>query len=167
MTWEVVKPVIKVRDLVGDNLDDAVFDFDLTEVQAVVKRLQSEAVPTLAEAEKLSQEALRGADILSEHLAKVHKIMNYLDAKAASVRNKIALDYVNTSGKNTSIELRKMAGESSQEVLDIEIELAKIKGAKTLLEKKYDIIVKAHHHYKDIAAGYRKTINGYMVPNID
>jgi len=160
--WEVVKPdIIKVKDLVGDSLDDAVFEFDLTEVQEVVSKLQSEDVPTLAQAERLCQEALRGADVLSEHLAKVHKIMNYLEAKVSSVRNKIALDYTSSDDKRVSIELRKMAGEASQEVLDIEIELAKVKGAKTLLEKKYDIIIKAHHHYKDIAAGLRKTMVGY------
>jgi hypothetical protein len=161
--WEVVR----VKDIVGDTLDDAIFEFDLTEVQNVVSKLQSEDVPTLAQAERLCQEALRGADILSEYLAKVHKIMNYLDAKVATTRNKIALDYVPPDGARNSIELRKMAGEASQEVLDLEINLAKVKGAKTLLEKKYDIIIKSHHHYKDIATGLRKTINGYTVPALN
>ena len=166
--WEVIKPdIIRVKDLVGNNLDDAVFEFNLTEVQEVVSKLQSEDVPTLPQAERLCQEALRGADVLSEHLAKVHKIMNYLEAKGASVRNNIALNYVPATGIKPSKELRKMAGEASQEVLDIEIELAKVKGAKTLLEKKYDIIIKAHHHYKDIAAGLRKTIMGYNSSSID
>ena len=62
-----------------------------------------------------------------------------------------------------SIELRKMAAESDPKVLDIETKIAKVKGAKTVLEKKFDIIIKSHHHYKDIANGLRKTIQGYSV----
>jgi hypothetical protein len=30
-----------------------------------------------------------------------------------------------------------------------------------VLDKKYDILIKSHHHYKDIAQGLRKTILGY------
>jgi hypothetical protein len=53
-----------------------------------------------------------------------------------------------------------MAGESSDELLALETSLAKAKGAKALLEKKYEIIIKSHHYYKDIANGLRMTVQG-------
>lgn len=170
--WNVEKPKIakktsfKIKDLIGDNLEEAFLEFDLTEVQKVVKKLQSEDVPTLAQAERLQQEALRAADVLSEHLAKIHKTIHYLTAKVSSVKNKECLNYEPPSGTRMSNELRKMAGESSDKVLELELTLAKAKGAKTAIEKKYDIVIKTHHHYKDIANGLRKTIQGYSSPII-
>jgi hypothetical protein len=175
--WEVEKPQVEpksksatatVGDVVGNSLEDAFLDFDLSEVQKVVSKLQSEDTPTLAQAERLQQEALRAADVLSEHLAKLHKTIHYLTAQASSKKNKIGLEYEPPEGtRGQAIDLRKMAGESSQEVLNMEIKLAKAKGAKTALERKYEIIIKSHHHYKDIASGLRKTIQGYNIPNFD
>jgi hypothetical protein len=163
--WDVVKP--RVGDFIGDSLEECFLDFDLSEIQKVVKKLQTEDVPTLAQAERLQQEALRAADVLSEHLAKLHKTIHYLEAKTSTVRNKISLEYEPPTGVKPSIELRKMAGEASQEVLDYEIKIAKAKGAKTVLERKYEIIIKSHHHYKDIANGLRKTIQGFSTPSND
>lgn len=152
---------VTVRELIGTEDFEEFLDFDMSEVQAIVKRLQSEDVLTLAEAERLQQESLRAADVLSEHLAKVHKTIHFLDSKVSSIKNKVALDYEPPAGTRISIELRKMAGESNDEVSAMEIKLSQAKGAKTLLEKKYDIIIKTHHHYKDIAGGLRKTVQAY------
>lgn len=156
---------VTVADLIGDSIEESFLDFDLTEVQKVVSKLQSEDVPTLAQAESLQQEALRAADVLSGHLAKLHKTIHYLTAKTSSIKNKISLNYDLPFGtRGQGLELRKMAGEASDEVMELEIKLAKSKGAKTVLEKKYEIIIKSHHHYKDIAGGLRKTIQGYSIP---
>lgn len=172
--WEEELPKTKllgrvtVADLIGDKIEEAFLDFDLSEVQKVVCKLQSEDAPTLAQAESLQQEALRAADVLSEHLAKLHKTIHYLTAKTSSLKNKIALNYELPPGtRGQGLDLRKMAGESSDEVMELEIALAKAKGAKTVLERKYEIIIKSHHHYKDIASGLRKTIQGYSVQSLD
>jgi len=57
--------------------------------------------------------------------------------------------------------MKKWAGESSPIVEELQIRLAKAKASKLVLEKKYDILIRSHHHYKDIAQGLRKSILGY------
>jgi hypothetical protein len=57
--------------------------------------------------------------------------------------------------------MKKWAGESSPEVEAVQIKLAEAKAGKIVLERKYEILIKSHHHFKDIAAGLRKTILGY------
>jgi hypothetical protein len=154
------KEKVTISSLLGNDLDEAILDFDLSEVQEVVSLLQSEDTPTIVQAERMQQKALRAADILSEILGKIHKTIHYLDAKCSSVKNKESLNYTAPEGVRISIELRKMAGESSDELLELETSLAKAKGAKALLEKKYEIIIKSHHYYKDIASGLRLTVQG-------
>lgn len=149
---------ITVADLLGEDDENKFLTFDLTEVQNLVSNLQSEGVDDLGHAMLLQQQALRCADILSEYLGKVVKTISFLDAKISSKKNNVALNYSPPSGTRPSIELRKMAGESDEEVEELQLKYAKAKGAKSVLEKKYDIVVKAHHHYKDIAMGLRRTI---------
>jgi len=152
---------VKVSDLVGNTSEDEFGDFDLTEIQIVLNNLASIDAIDLAHAELLSQQALRGADILSEYLAKMVKTVSYLEGKLNSTKNKISLEYVAPDGARTTVEMKKWAGESSPKVEELQTKLASAKGTKSLLEKKYDIVIKAHHHYKDIAAGLRRTILGY------
>lgn len=149
---------VTVADLIGNSDEDKFLDFDLTEVQNLVSNLQSLGVDDLGHAMHLQQQALRCADILSEYLGKIVKTISFLDAKLSSKKNSAALNYSPPQGARLSIELRKMAGESDPEVEELQVKLAKAKGTKSVLEKKYDIVIKAHHHYKDIAMGLRKTI---------
>lgn len=153
---------ITVAKLVGDSFDDTFMAWDMTEVQKLVSTLQNQNVPDLAHAELLSQKALRCADILSEYLAKIVKIIHYLESKVSSAKNKAALEYKDPDGGRTTVEMKKWAGECSKDVEDVQIDLAKAKGTKAVLEKKYEIIIKTHHHYKEIAAGLRKTVLGYQ-----
>lgn len=150
-----------VKDIVGAIGEDEFSDFDLTEVQIVLNNLQSIDAIDLAHAELLSQQSLRCADILSEYLAKIVKTVSYLESKINSTKNKISLEYAAPDGSRTTVEMKKWAGESSPKVEELQEKLAGAKGTKSLLEKKYDIVIKAHHHYKDIAAGLRRTILGY------
>lgn len=152
---------IRVSDLVGALGTDEFLDFDLTEVQTVLNNLQTIEAIDLAHAELLSQQSLRCADILSEYLAKMVKTVSYLEGKINSTKNKISLEYTAPDGARTTVEMKKWAGESSPTVEGLQEKLAGAKGTKSLLEKKYDIVIKAHHHYKDIAAGLRRTILGY------
>ena len=151
-----------VNDLVGvTTSEDEFANFDLSEVQTLLINLQTADVPDLAHAELLSQQSLRCADILSEYLAKMVKTVSYLEGKINSTKNKISLEYLAPDGSRTTVEMKKWAGESSPKVEGLQEKLAGAKGTKSLLEKKYDIVIKAHHHYKDIAAGLRRTILGY------
>ncbi len=151
---------VRLGDYLGNNLEEDFVNFDLTEIQQVLLHLQEVDAVDLAHAEMLQQQALRGADILTEYLGKIIKTVGYLETKVNSTKNKVSLEYQAPDGR-TTIDMKKWAGESSSEVEEIQIKLAKAKASKTVLEKKYDILIRSHHHYKDIAAGLRRTILGY------
>lgn len=155
---------VRLGDLLGDELEEEFVNFDLTEIQQVLSKLQYTDAIDLAHAELLQQQALRGADILTEYLGKIVKTVGYLESKVNSTKNKVSLDYQAPDGSRTTADMRKWAGESSPEVEEVQIRLAKAKASKMVLEKKYDILIRSHHHYKDIAAGLRKTILGYGAP---
>lgn len=177
MSWEPVKfdssddKALELRDnsrvtlesLLGLN-DEDFLNFNLTEIQNVLSFLNRTDVYDLAHAEALQQQSLRGADILSEYLGKIIKTVGILEAKTNTLKNRVALEYTSPDGTRTTADMKKQAGESSPEVEKLLIKLAQAKGAKSLLEKKYDILIKAHHHYKDISAGLRKTIMGTQMP---
>lgn len=144
----------------GDQLEEDFTLFDMSEIQEVLKNLQDVVPIDLPHAELLQQQALRGADVLIEYLGKVVKTVGYLESKVNSTKNLVSLNYLAPEGRTTA-EMKKWAGESSPQVEDLLIKLAKAKASKTVLEKKYDVLIKLHHHYKDIAMGLKKTIVGY------
>lgn len=152
---------VRLGDLLGSNLEEEFKNFDLTEIQDVLSQLQMTDAIDLAHAEHLQQKALRGADILAEYLAKIVKTVAYLESQVNSTKNRVSLDYVAPDGSRTTVDMKKWAGESSPEVEKVQIKLAEAKGAKMALERKYEILVKSHHHFKDISAGLRRTILGY------
>ena len=152
---------VRLGDLLGSNPVEDFRNFDLTEVQQVLDQLQGTDVIDLAHAEHLQQQALRGADILAEYMAKIVKTASYLEAQVNTLKNKASLNYVTTDGSKVTMDMRKWAAEVSPDVSAAIEKLAEAKGGKVALERKFDIIVKAHHHYKDIAAGLRRTILGY------
>lgn len=152
---------ITLGDLVGTQFEDEFNNFDLTEIQEILSQLREANAFDVAHAEMAQQHALRGADIISEYLAKLVKITSYLEAKVNTTKNRVALEYVSPDGGRTTAEAKKQAGEASPLVEELAIKLAAARGSKSLLEKKYDILIKLHHHYKDIAGGLRKSILGY------
>ena len=152
---------VRLGDLLGSNPEEDFRNFDLTEVQQVLAQLQGTDAIDLAHAELLQQQALRGADILAEYMAKMVKTVSHLEAKVNSTKNKVSLEYLAPDGSRTTTDMRKWAAECSPEVSTAIEKLAEAKGGKVALERKFDIIIKAHHHYKDIAAGLRRTILGY------
>lgn len=158
-----MEQVIRLGDFLGNNLEEDFINFDLTEIQQVLEKLKNTDAIDLAHAELLQQQALRGADIITEYLGKIVKTVGYLETKVNSTKNKVSLEYQAPDGAKTTMEMRKWAGESSSEVESLLIKLAKAKGSKSVLEKKYDLLVRAHHHYKDISAGLRRTILGYTM----
>lgn len=156
---------VRLVDLLGTEMEVDYRNFDLTEVQQVLDNLKDNDLADLAHAELLQQQALRGADLLAEYLGKIVKTVGYLEAKVTSTKNKVSLDYVAPDGARTTLDMKKWAGESSPEVEAVQIKLAEAKGSKLYLERKYEILIKAHHHFKDIAQGLRKTILGYSQSN--
>lgn len=156
---------VKLGDLIGINSEEDFRNFDLTEVQQVLEQLRETEVIDLVHAEHLQQQSLRGADILVEYMAKMIKTVTYLEAKVNSVKNKVSLEYLAPDGARTTTDMRKWAAECSSDVSTVLERLAEAKGGKVALEKKFDILIRSHHHYKDIANGLRRTILGYPLSN--
>jgi hypothetical protein len=157
---ESPKQIIRVKDFFKDNEPDEIFlDFDLTEIQELVKQLQNETVHDVAAADNLQRQALVCADLLAEYIAKLIKIISHLDVKESRIRNKVSLEFnKGEDGKAASMALRKLAGDASEEAEEVGYIIAKAKGTKALLEKKYDVIIKAHHFYKEISQSFRKNM---------
>ncbi len=152
---------VRLGDVLGSNLEEDFKNFDLTEIQDVLEQLRDIDAIDLAHAELLQQQSLRGADILIGYLSKMVKTVGYLESQVNSTKNKVSLEYAAPDGARTTVDMKKWAGESSPEVEKVQIKLAEAKGAKIVLERKYEILIKSHHHFKDIAAGLRKSILGY------
>ena len=152
---------VRLGDLLGDTMEEEFVNFDITEIQQVLDNLRDIDAIDLAHAELLQQQSLRAADILVEYLAKIVKTVAHLEAKVNSTKNRVSMDYTTPDGSRVTLDMRKWAAEVSPEVVEVQDRLAKAKGSKVFLERKYEILVKAHHHFKDIAAGMRKTILGY------
>lgn len=152
---------VRLGDLIGANPEEDFRNFDLTEVQQVLGNLRETDAIDLAHAELLQQQALRGADILAEYMSKMVKTVAHLEAKVNSIKNKVSLDYTAPGGARTTVDMKKWAAECSPEVTTALEKLAEAKGGKVALEKKFDIMVRSHHHYKDIAQGLRRTILGF------
>lgn len=149
---------VKLGDLIGNEVEDSFSDFDLTEIQQILESLKNDCPLDLAHTELLQQQTLRGADICSEYIGKLVKTVAYLENKANMEKNKASLNYQDPSGGRVTADARKAAGESSEEVEKIQIKLARAKGSKTLVERKYEILIKAHHHWKDISSGFRRNL---------
>ena len=139
-------------------MEEDFLSFDLTEIQNVLEQLKFEDAIDLAHAELLQQKALRGADILIEYLGKIVKTVGYLETKVNSTKNKVSLEYKAPDGSRTTTDMKIWAGNSSQEVDDISISLAKAKATKIVIEKKYDTLMRTHYHYKEIASGLRRSL---------
>jgi hypothetical protein len=110
----------------------------------------------------MQQKALRGADIISEYLGILIKMNSHYESKLNSAKNKASLEYTASEGRTTA-EMKKWAGECSPDIEQWQEKLAKAKAGKVVLEKKFDILIKSHHHFKDIANGMRRGI--VSVPN--
>lgn len=152
---------VRLSDFLGTELEEDFANFDMTEIEQVLENLRDIDAIDLAHVEVLQQQALRGADVIAGYLGKMVKTIGYLEAKVNSTKNKVSLEYSAPDGSRTTVDMKKWAGESSPLVEAVQIKLANAKGSKLVLDRKYEILVKSHHHFKDIAAGLRKTILGY------
>lgn len=153
------KEIVTVKDIIGNGFDDEFEDFDMTEIQELVSELQSNQLPDLASSEYMMQRSLRCADLIGEYLCKLVKLVSYYEALANKTKYAVALAYEDPKGGKTTQEAKKWAGESSVELLEIEIKIAKIKGAKAVLEKKFEIVIRMFHSIKDMASGMRKSLS--------
>jgi vacuolar-type H+-ATPase subunit I/STV1 len=152
-----MKKTVVVKDLIGD-IDDDYINYDISEIENILESLNDTEAIDIAHAEYLQQQALRCADLLSVYLSRITKVSYYLDSLLNYEKNKCALDYKDPAGNKVTADQRKYASESTPEVLKLIKQLSIVKGTKVLIEKKYDILIKTHHHYKDIASGIRKSI---------
>lgn len=146
---------ISLGQIIGTDLIDEFENFDFTIIQSVLATLSLNEAIDIAHAEMLQQKSLYAADMVSEYMAKLVKMVSYLETKINSTKNKVSLEYKAPDGKTTA-DMKRSAGEASPEVENLGIQLAKAKGTKVLLEKKYDVLIRSHHHYKDIANSMKK-----------
>jgi hypothetical protein len=156
-----------LKDVIGQSFEDDLGEFDLTEINNISNSLSLEDAIDLAHAELLQLRSLRGADICVEYLSKTIKLVNYLESKINTVRSKASFEYKTTDGTKATADMRKLAGEAAPGADDLSNTLAKAKAAKSYLEKKYEIMIRAHHHYKDISNGMRKGIVSQITMNTD
>jgi len=147
----------KLSTILGNDFEENFLDFDLEEIQNILAQLKNEAPIDLAHAELMQLQTLRAADVCAEFLGKLQKTTSYLESKANSVKNKAAMNFESKDGSRVTADMRKFASESDPEVEDLLSRLAKAKGSKVLLEKKYEILIKQHHFLKEIAVGLKKT----------
>lgn len=147
----------KLQEFINFSSIDEFKQFDLTEVKSILSSLSNTQPFDLAHTELLQQQALRGADLISDYLGKIANMLGVAEAKCNTLKNKKALDYKATDGKTTATA-KLQAAESDTEVENALIQIAGLKASKIFLEKKYDVLIKTHHFYKDIAAGYKKAI---------
>lgn len=152
-------------DMLGKNDEENFTDFDLTEIQDVLSNLKGTDAIDIAHAEMLQKQTLRCADILSEYLGKLVKTVSYLESKINAAKNKASLEYTQTGTGKITADVRRQAGECAPGVNELTDRLARAKGAKEMLMKKYDIIIKSHHSYKEVAMGMRKGMISSPNPN--
>jgi hypothetical protein len=167
MTEQEKNKTVKLGDLIGNDSEEEFANFDLTEIQAVLDELQKGDPIDLAHGERLQQQALRGADILIGFLGKIVKTVGFLETKVNAAKNRAAMEFKNPDGSKTTADMRKFASESDPKVEELEIKLARSKASKLVLEKKFDVIIKLHHHMKDITTGMRRTVLGFPQGNTE
>jgi hypothetical protein len=150
---------ITLGQLLGNDNIESFEEFDLTEVQKVLKSLGNEDAIDIAHAEFLQQRALYGAELLIDMSAKMIKTVGYLEAKVNSVKNRCALDYKPADDKiRITAEMRKSASECDPKVEELSLLLAKARGAKQAIDKKMDLLLKTHYYYKELAGNQKQGI---------
>lgn len=161
MTQQEENKTVKLGDLIGNDPEEEFANFDLTEIQAVLDELQKGDPIDLAHGERLQQQALRGADILIGFLGKIVKTVGFLETKVNAAKNRAAMEFKTPDGSKITADMRKFASESDPKVEELEIKLARSKASKLVLEKKFDVIIKMHHHLREITSGTRRTVLGF------
>ena len=153
-----------LEEFIGEGMEDDFLDFDLSEIQEILNNLKNTNAIDLAHSEYLQQRCLNGADVLIEYLGKLTKMAGFYETKINTAKNKASLEYQSPDGKKASTDIRIWAGAVAPEVEELQIKMAKIKASRLVIEKKYDLLIKAHHHWKSISDGYKKSILGYSAP---
>lgn len=144
-----------IREMLGDDSDaESILSFDLAPIQDALVDLSDTQATDIAHAEFLQKRCLFAADSLCEYIGRLVKLISYLDNKINSTRNRSALNYKTPDGTKVTADMRLFASKSA-DVDDLENILSKAKGAKVLLDRKYEILIKAHHFYKEVASGYK------------
>jgi hypothetical protein len=148
-----------VTNIIGEDDVDDFLNFNLTSIQGVISKLSLDQAVDEANALMLQQYALLAADKILEFIAKTTKTAHNLEHQANQAYNLAALNFKPSDGSKPTMEMRKMAGEADPAVYTIQMRIGKAKGLKAALDRKYDVLIKAHHHFKDIVNSHRKMNN--------
>jgi hypothetical protein len=149
---------ITLGSILGTQNVEPFEDFDLTEIQKVLHALSSEDPFDIGQCEWLQQRTLYAAELLIDMIAKLVKTVSFLETRLNGVKNKVALEYKPTDGTRLTAEMRKQAGESAPEVEELGLKLAQAKGARSALERKYEILLKMHYHLKELGSNQKQSI---------
>jgi hypothetical protein len=145
-----------INDIIGTcSLEEEFLHFDVSDVQFILDELNQTNIIDVAHAQYLQQKSLFAANRLCEHLSRLVKITTYLESNISKIRNKAALDYRPDNNAKVTSDLRVYASKSCSEADALESLLAKAKGAKVLLEKKYDLLLKSHYYFKEISSAFK------------
>ena len=150
---------VLLGDLLGNNDIEDFNSFDLTEIQKVLKSLAIEDALDISHCQYLQQRSLFGAECLIDFSAKMVKTVGFIEAKINTLKNKCSLEYKHPEeGIRITAEMRKSGGESDPRVEELSFLLARAKGAKLAIEKKLDLILKMHYHFKELAISMQQGI---------
>lgn len=149
---------ITLGDILGGDNVEAFDEFDMTEVQKVLKTLGREDAFDIAQCEYLQQRSLYGAELLIDMSAKMVKTVGFLEAKINTLKNRCALEYKGDDKVRITAEMRKSAAESDPKVEELSFLLARAKGARQAIDKKMDLLIKSFYHYKEVSNNQRQGI---------
>ncbi len=148
---------MKIRDIIGDKMEEDFLEFDYTYIQETLNEVSNSATPNLAMAEYLQFKCLSAADVLIEYSGKLIKYSTYLDNKITSMRNRHAMEFYAANPK-AAADIRAMSLKSCPDADELENTSAQLKGTRAIIEKKFDLLIKAHHHYKEVASRLNRMI---------
>src|SRR5689334_8457750 len=94
-------------EFIGKENEDDFSTFDLTEIQDVLKNLQSTQAIDLPHAEQLQQMSLRGADLISEYSCKLVKTIGYLESKLNRAKNDAIINSAKNNVGRVTADVRK------------------------------------------------------------
>lgn len=147
-----------LKDIVVKDDMDAYLSFDMTEIDVILSSLKNTTACDIATSEFLQQQSLRCADIIAELLSQIVYVYSNLESELSFVKNKTSFDFKPSDDKKNTADMRKYAGESHSNIPQLTQKISAAKAARDLCQRKYELLIKAHHHYKEISTSMRKTI---------
>jgi len=141
---------MRIKDEIGETFEDDFMEFDLTLVHDLLDDINNNSAPDLYQAEDLRRRTIVGMRMLTQYEGRLIKITNYLNSKIPAIRSKYAIHYTNEGKKDPTDKTRDYAFKSCPDAEPFEKTLAQATAARTVVQKKYELLSKAHYMYRDL-----------------